>query len=56
MSRKRIEMKKVRELLRLKFDCQLSNRNIAGCLNIGAATVSEILSRFKLSQLGWPLP
>ena len=56
MSRKRIDMKKVREILRLKFECQLSNRNISTCLKVGSATVSEILSRFKLSELGWPLP
>ena len=49
-------MTKINEVLRLKFDCQLSNRNIATCVKIGCSTVSEILSRFKLSELGWPLP
>ncbi len=56
MPKKRIVMTKINEVLRLKFDCQLSNRNIATCVKIGFSTVSEILSRFKLSELGWPLP
>ena len=56
MPKKRIVMTKINEVLRLKFDCQLSNRNIATCVKIGCSTVSEILSRFKLSELGWPLP
>ena len=56
MSKKRTTMNKVREILRLKFDCQLSLRNIGTCLKVGRSTVSEILSRFKLSELGWPLP
>jgi transposase len=34
----------------------LSNRIIASSLNIGCSTVSEILSRFKKSELIWPLP
>ncbi len=56
MPKKRIVMTKINEVLRLTFDCQLSNRNIATCAKIGCSTVSEILSRFKLSELGWPLP
>lgn len=56
MPKKRIVMTKIKEVLRLKFDCQLSNRNIATCVKIGCSTASEILSSFKLSELGWPLP
>ena len=56
MSKKRIPMLKIKELLRLKYECGLSNRNIASCLKIGCSTVSEILTRFKNSELIWPLP
>ncbi|MCQ1061358.1 IS21 family transposase [Photobacterium sp. ZSDE20] len=56
MPKKRIPMTKIKEVLRLKFDCGLSNRNIASCLKIGCSTVSEILTRFKQSHIGWPLP
>ena len=48
-------MSKIREALRLKFDCGLSNRNIAACLKLGPSSVSELLSRFKQSPFTWPL-
>ncbi len=48
-------MSKIREALRLKFDCGLSNRNIAACLKLGSSSVSELLSRFKQSPFTWPL-
>lgn len=51
-----MERLRIKEVLRLKYDCGLSHRNIASCLKIGPATVSELITRFKQSQLGWPLP
>lgn len=56
MPRKRTEMRKVKDVLRLKFDAGLSHRDISKCLSIGPATVSEVLSRFTSSDLSWPLP
>jgi transposase len=56
MPRKRTEMRKVKDVLRLKFEVGLSNRDIGKCLNLGPATVSEVLTRFKSSDLSWPLP
>jgi len=56
MPRKRTEMRKIKDVLRLKFDAGLSNRDIGNCLNLGPATVSEVLTRFKTSDLCWPLP
>ncbi len=49
-------MNKIKEVLRLKYDCALSNRGIASCLKLGPSTISELLTRFKQNQLGWPLP
>lgn len=56
MPRKRTEMRKIKDVLRLKFEVGLSNRDIGKCLNLGPATVSEVLTRFKSSALSWPLP
>ena len=56
MAKKRTPMNKIKEVLRLKFDCGLSYRSIASCLNISLATVSELIARFKQSQIDWPLP
>ena len=56
MAKKRTPMNKIKEVLRLKYDCGLSNRSIASCLKLGPSTISELLTRFKQSELGWPLP
>ncbi len=56
MSKKRVTMSKIKDVLRLKFDSKLSNRDVAHCLKIGAATVSDILARFRTAKFDWPLP
>ncbi|AWG86238.1 transposase [Vibrio parahaemolyticus] len=56
MAKKRTPMNKIKEVLRLKYECGLSYRSIASCLNVSLATVSELVARFKQSQIGWPLP
>lgn len=53
---KRLPMRKIREVLRLKFEHQLSIRKIANSCNISRATVSDYLGRFAASELEWPLP
>ena len=49
-------MRKIREVLRLKFEHQLSERKIASSCNISRSTVSDYLGRFAVSGLSWPLP
>ncbi len=49
-------MNKIQKVLRLTYDCGLSNRRIVSCLKLGLSTISELLTCFKQSQLGWPLP
>lgn len=56
MPRKRTQMKRIKDVLRLKIDVGLSHRDIAKCTQLGPSTVSEIISRFKRSGLSWPLP
>lgn len=52
---KRMPMNRIKETLRLRYECNLSNRQIAACLKIAHSTVSQHLSRFKSSGLTWPL-
>lgn len=47
----RNSMRKIREVLRLKFECERSNRQIALSCRIGAGTVSEYLQRAKASSI-----
>ena len=47
-------MRKIREVLRLKFDCGLSVRKISRSLGIGHSSAGDYLCRFAASGLAWP--
>jgi len=49
-------MRKIKETLRLKFDCELSNRATGRSCSISHSTVAEYMSRFEQAGLSWPLP
>jgi transposase len=49
-------MRKIKEVLRLKWAQGLSNRRIAASSGIGRPTVSEYLRRAEEAGLSWPLP
>ena len=47
-------MRKIREVLRLKFDCGLSVRKISRSLGIGHSSAGDYLCRFAAIGLAWP--
>ena len=49
-------MRKIRELLRLKFELGLSERKVAAALSISRSAVSECLSRATAASVSWPVP
>ena len=49
-------MRKVMEVLRLRFEQRLSQRVIAQTLGVAQGSVNTYLARFAASGLGWPLP
>lgn len=49
-------MRKLKEVLRLKFDHQLTNRKIAKSCTISHATVGKYLQMARRTGLTWPLP
>lgn len=49
-------MRKVIEVLRLRFDQGLSHQAIARALGIAQGSVQAYLARFVASGVGWPLP
>lgn len=53
MARKRISMNKIREIVRLNVECEMSNRQIAKALNISRPVVSQYVIDFKASGLGY---
>jgi transposase len=56
MAQERLTMRKTREVLRLKWECGLSNRAIARSCSISHSTVGEYLRRAEAAGLSWPLP
>ncbi|MEX0802435.1 MAG: hypothetical protein WD688_03835 [Candidatus Binatia bacterium] len=56
MAKARLSMRKIREVLRLKFDCALSGHQIAHSCQISRSTVADYLCRFEKAGLNWPLP
>ena len=56
MAQERLSMRKIREVLRLKWECGLTNRAIARSCSISHSTVGEYLRRAKAAGLSWPIP
>ena len=56
MPRKRLSMRKIREVLRLRFEHSLSHRAIAVSCGVGITSVREYIVRAKAAALCWPLP
>ncbi|WP_422447588.1 sigma factor-like helix-turn-helix DNA-binding protein [Endozoicomonas sp. ALB091] len=48
---KRLPMRKIREVFRLKFEHNLSERKIAQSCNISRSTVKDYLARLSVSDL-----
>lgn len=56
MAQERLSVRKIREVLRLKWECQLPNRAVARSCQVGAGTVSEYVQRATRAGFSWPLP
>jgi len=52
----RLSMRTIREILRLKWDCRRSNREIAQSCHVARSSVGECLARAAAAGLAWPLP
>lgn len=56
MAQERLTLRKIREILRLKWDKGLSNRTIARSCRTSHSTVGEYVKRAEMAGLKWPLP
>lgn len=52
----RSAMRKIKDVFRLKFEADLSHRQIAAATGLSKAAVTKYLSRAAEAGLGWPLP
>ena len=56
MANQRLPMRNIKEVLRLKYQIGLSNRQIADSLHIAHSTISDYLQKAKAAGIPWPLP
>ena len=49
-------MRKIRDVLRLRFAAALSGRAIARSLHVSPSTVEDYVRRAEVAGLGWPVP
>lgn len=56
MSAERLSMRKIREVLRLKWGQGLSHREVARSCGLSKTAVTEYLRRAQAAGLAWPLP
>ena len=56
MAQERLPMHRIREVLRLKHVCRLSNRKIALSCGVDRDTVGMYFKRAEKAGLNWPLP
>ena len=56
MAQPRLSVRKIREVLRLRFEAGLPERQIAASLSVARSTVQECLRRVREARLSWPLP
>ena len=56
MPGERVSMRKIRELLRLRWEHRLSQRTIGQSLRLSQGSISEYLGRARRAGLSWPLP
>src|ERR1700683_5666154 len=51
-----MSMRKTKEVLRLRFELGLGQRQIARSCGMGLGTVHDYLERATAAGIGWPLP
>ena len=56
MPQERLTVRKIRDVLRLHHQAELSNRAIARTCKVSNSTVGDYLARAAQAGLGWPLP
>ena len=56
MPRKSKSMRKIKEILRLHFELQLGQRDIARAAQVSQSTVHSYIARATAAALPWPLP
>ncbi len=54
MPNRRLSVRKIKEILRLKLDCGISEREISRACQVSRSTVADYLRRAAAARLTWP--
>ena len=54
MPKERLSMRKIREILKLKYERERSGRSIARSISVSPSTVTDCLLRAKVAGIRWP--
>ncbi len=54
MAQRKLTMRKIKEILRLKWVLRLSDRQVGASLKIAHSTVGEYIKRAQRAGLDWP--
>jgi transposase len=54
MANRRLPVRKIKEVLRLKYSCNLSEREISQSCQVSRSTVADYLMKAKAAGIGWP--
>lgn len=55
MPREHLSMRKIKEILRLKWESKLGDRQVANSCGVSRSTVSDYVCRARAAGLSWPL-
>ena len=55
MAKRRLSVRKIKEVLRLHYEKGFSTRQIAKSLSVGRSTVQDYLDRSQRAELDWSL-
>ena len=53
MTNRRLSVRKIKEILRLKLDCSISEREISRSCQVSRSTVADYLRRAAAAKLTW---
>ncbi len=56
MARGKLSVRYIKEILRLRYEVGLSQRDISHSVRVSVGSVNQYLARAAKAGLGWPLP
>ena len=56
MARGKLSVRYIKEILRLRYEAKLSQREISRSVRVSVGSVNQYLTRAQQAGIGWPVP